>query len=369
VSRAILFVLPSLGGGGAERVVINIINHLNRERWTPVLAVCSGKGILSDLIADDVDVHYFHKVKVRKALPALILLIHKLKPDILFSTLTHLNLAVGLIRPFLPRRIRYIAREGNLPERSLAGESHPFLYKVAYRFLYTGFDAVVAQSRRMKLNMQSYNRIPDELIHVIHNPVDTQVVMEGAAKERPEWPGVGIRLLAAGRLSHQKGFDVLLHTLKGIPGPFSLVLLGEGEERVQLEALATKLGLEERVHFIGFDPNPYRWMAAADLFILSSRYEGFPNVLLEAVSCGLPVTAVTGDTSAQEIVVDGINGTLSHEPTVESLRSAVIRAMDIKWNNDRIREMAAENFSVSSIVKDYETLFERMIQKSKWKSE
>ncbi|MDZ7793205.1 MAG: glycosyltransferase [Spirochaetia bacterium] len=358
MAQKVLFVLPNLHGGGAERVVITLLNRLDPGVWEPVLAAGTSQGELREFIRTNICVYDLGSSRVRSALPALLKLAWKLKPGIIFSTLTHLNLAVSLLRPLLPPSVRLIAREGNLPSRSLQSESRPALYRRAYRLLYCNFDVVVAQSRRMAQDMQQQNLAAASKIRVIHNPVDTEGIRSQAhGQPRPEWPSEGARLLAVGRLTRQKGFDLLLQELAGLNRPWSLVILGEGAERGALEQQVRELGLGERVLLQGFEHNPYRWMAAADLFVLSSRYEGFPNVVLESLSCGTPVASYGGDTSADEIIRDGVDGFLAEPGHKGSLGGAIAAALDTRWDPSSLQESVRQRFGTEHIVAHYKQLF------------
>ena len=362
MAQKILFVLPNLQGGGAERVVITLMNRLDRSHWEPVLAAGSTDGELRDTIHPSISIHDLGSQRVRSALPQLLKLVWRLKPAILFSTLTHLNLAVGLLRPFLPRPLKLVAREGNIPSQSLPHESHPRLYKLAYRRLYRRFDAVIAQSTRMAADMRQLQLVPPAKVRVIYNPVDTAEILRCSQQDAaPEWPAAGVRLLAAGRLDRQKGFDLLLQAVAEVSRPCSLVLLGEGELRADLEAMIEELGLSGRVNLQGFVRNPYRWMAAADLFVLSSRYEGFPNVVLESLSCGTPVAAYGGDTSADEIIRDGVDGILAAPGSVSALHTAIQTAIDKSWDAAALQQSVEQRFGTARIMRAYHELFRSIL--------
>jgi len=364
VSRTVLFVLPSFGGGGAERVIITIANHLNRSEWSPVVVVCDGTGELKHMLASDIGVIDLKKKHVRNAIPSLISVVWKMKPDILLTTLTHLNFAVAMIRPFLPPRTSVIAREANLPRKSLAGESHPRLYQFSYRYIYKRFDIIVAQSEQMQRDIVGSYRISPSRVRVIYNPVDLDTVNRMAAGGSiPNWPSPGMKLLAVGRLAEQKGFDLLLRSIAHMKHRISLVVLGEGDEREHLEHLSRKLGITDRVDFRGYDTNPYRWMRHADLFVLSSRYEGFPNAVLEAMVCGTPVAAFQGDTSVQEIICNEGEGSLTSSSSIESLAAAIDKALDTDWDEDVLKRSIRERFGVKEIVMQYEGLFSSLLSR------
>ena len=140
---------------------------------------------------------------------------------------------------------------------------------------------------------------------IIHNPVDMEKIRNsvGAPVDHPAFRAGGTVLVAAGRLEHEKGFDLLIEAMALLPDTrVQVVILGEGRLESELRALARKHGLDGRVHFAGFQKNPFAWFAKADAFVLSSRYEGFPNVVLEALACGTPVISTPAPGGIRELL-------------------------------------------------------------------
>ncbi len=194
-------------------------------------------------------------------------------------------------------------------------------------------------------------------IRTVPNPIDLEAVRRGAAAEpEPAWPGAaaGPFLLACGKLKPQKDFATLIRAvaLLAAERPLRLVVLGEGEERRRLLALARDLGLAGRLFLPGFVANPFAWMARASLFVLSSRFEGASNVLLEALACGCRVVATDCPSGPRELLAGGRYGRLVPPGDPPALAAALAAALDEPHDPARSRHRAAE-FSVERAVAGY----------------
>ncbi len=357
--RRLLVVLPSLEGGGAERFTVTLLRHIDRSVFTPHLALISASGVyLKDLPADVV-LHDLGKTRVSRALFALVRLIWRVKPAIVFSTLGHMNLIIALLKPALPRSLRLVAREANLVSKNLESERHRTLFTFLYRRLYRRFDTVIAQTELQREDLADNFAVPREALTVIPNPVDVEAVGKAAASAAPPASSDTIRLLAVGRLNVQKGFDLLLKSLALLPANVVLEFAGKGEEEDALRGLAAELQVEDRITWHGFAANPYPLMASADLFVLPSRYEGFPNVLLEALAAGTPAVAFSGSSSAQELIVPGFNGTLADPEDHTSLARAIERAIILVndatgFDRELLRKDMEKRFGVKEVVRRYQ---------------
>ena len=294
--KTVLFLIPTLTGGGAERVIVTLLRHLDRSRFQLTLAVVdSRQAVFRGDVPDDVEFIDLGCTRVRQALPKIIRLIWRRRPDVVFSTLGHLNLALAMLRPLLPRQTRHVARETIVLSHNLPSLSWPSAWAFAYRHFYGRVDRLICQSDDMRTDLVDGFGFPATRAVLIHNPVDVpriQMLARQAIGMDAAWSSAPLRLVAAGRLHPQKGFDVLIEALARLDrSDWRLLLLGEGESRGELENLARKSGIAGRIDFAGFKPNPYPYFAHAHAFVLSSRYEGLPNVILEALACATPVIA------------------------------------------------------------------------------
>lgn len=296
-SRAIsvLVATPSLRGGGSERVVTTLLRHFDPMCVDVMLAVVDGReAALAPDLPSSLRWVDLACNRVLRAVPLLCRLIWHMRPHVVLTTLSHMNLMLAIVKPLLPRSTRLVARESSVLSEVIRSERHPVLWKWAYRRYYPRLDHIVCQSRVMQDDLCKQFGVSRHKTSLIPNPVDLEVIARQSADvaESSHRRSDAVRFVAVGRLVPVKGFDILLQAMYLIDAPqVQLDLLGDGPELPRLRALADSLGLLSRVHFCGFQSNPYRWMRGADALILSSRYEGLPNVVIEALACGTPVVS------------------------------------------------------------------------------
>ena len=284
------FVLPYFDGGGSQRVALNLLRGLPRERFAPELVMFDARGPLRELAPAEAPILDLGAPRLRSAAPRLLRALRARRPDVLFSTFGYVNLALLALRPLLGYRPRLVIREGNTPSESLPRLAFGSAMGVGYRLLYRRADCVICQSRLIAGELERDYGVPRERLALVANPVEEAEIRRRAAPALRR-PGPGLRFVAAGRLTAQKGFDRLLDMFCAVPAPAHLTILGEGGEEAALREQARRLGLAERVSFAGFVADPWPHYAGADAFLLPSRWEGMPNAALEALACGTPVIA------------------------------------------------------------------------------
>jgi len=345
-------------GGGSERFLTILIRNLDKSLFVPILALVEKEGSLIDELPQDIEVIDLKAVKVRYSLVKLIRLIRERGPEVVFSTLPHLNFGIMMGRCAMPAGITFIARETNIPSINIKQSPFPYGFSLLYRWLYPKFDKIVCLCKDMQEDLLNNFELPKKNTVVINNPVDLKAIDEMAQRGRGELPKGVFNILAAGKLKYQKGFDLLLYSMARIKTKkVHLTIMGHGPKENDLKRLVKELDLDSIVTFAGFVKNPYTYMTQADLFVLSSRFEGFPNVLLEANACGIPVVAFDCPGGVREIIEDEINGLRVEAENVSSFAKAVEMAIDTEWKSDLIRTRIEKRFNVRKIVGEYENLF------------
>ena len=289
-ARRIVFVLPSLDGGGAERVSLLFLRGLVRHHSDVHLVLFRGGGAFANLVPTGVTVHELGIDRLRQALLKLVGTLRKLSPALVYSTHGYVNWPLLATRSLSGRQVRLLLREANTPSASLARQKYQPLFRAAYRMLYPSADALICQSTLMRTELRNDFGVPERRLHRIYNPVDLAAIRDGLAPERRS--GNGPRFVAAGLFNYKKGFDRLLDWFALLGEEAHLTLLGEGPLEAELRDQAARLGVGDRITFAGFLPRPWAQFAGADAFLLPSRWEGMPNVALEALACGTPVIAM-----------------------------------------------------------------------------
>jgi glycosyltransferase involved in cell wall biosynthesis len=353
----ILFISPTLTAGGAERVFITLLRHFDRQRFRLTLAVLDTRNaaFLKDVPPDVAFVDLKCR-RVRYAFGKLLRLIWKLRPDVVFSTLNHLNVGLMMTRLFWPRGIKFFIRPTMVVSDSLRESSQATLWHFILGHFMTRADGFIFQSEQLKTDFCATLRTNVSNGIVIHNPVDIQQIrlLSEVSVETGYMNGY-FHLVAAGRLSRQKGFDILIEAMAHLTTKrMCLTILGEGELREELESTVARLGLAGCVHFVGFQANPYPYFKHANLFVLPSRFEGFPNVVLEALACGTPViaTALPGLTE----VLMQIEG-CETVPIGNARTLAAAIARRVEDGHKRVDANSVEAFDVARICRRYERVF------------
>lgn len=325
----LLLVLPSFERGGGERVLLQLAGAFQAAgREVHVVALLGG-GPLRSLVPETVTLHELIEVSEAskglslawKAFPRLAKLIRAIRPHAVLSTMTGTNLLTVLscMRARVPARLV-------LREAASLVNTKSTLKRLAMRSLYRRADGLVAVSSGVAQDLRGLGLAHDR-IHVIRNPVDLDRLQYLAGTGQPvSRPGDEPYLVSLGRLAEQKDHPTLLraYAASALRVSHRLIIVGGGERHEMLKKLADELGLADRVLFTGGMDNPYRVLADADLHILSSRWEGYPNVLLEALALGVPVVSTDCPHGPREMLDGGRYGRLVSVGD----STALARAMD-----------------------------------------
>ena len=334
----VVLVTGSLQGGGAERQLSDMANYWAAKDWTVILATWSGPDVC--------DFYPLH-ARVRRAylnvetsnwaiLPRVCLnlkrmwrlrrLLSELRPDALVSFQTESNLLTIIAGWGLDARLVVSERIQPALHTSVL-----WIWRIMRRLIYRRADTVVAQTRDAALWLQDHCRTK---VSVIPNAL--RILPETFCERR-------CYILAVGRLTRQKGFDLLLRAFARIARDFdgwSLVIIGEGEEREALVRQRRELLLDDRVQFVGQTPDVVNWMAHAGLVVQPSRFEGFPNVVLESMGLGAAVISADCPSGPSELIEDCVNGRLVPVDDVEALAAVMAELIADAGERERLGRAA-----------------------------
>ncbi len=356
--RLVFYIHSLVNFGGAERVFLLLLQNLDRKKFDITLLMCKKEGRYLNEIPRDVEVVSLEEDKTVYAIPKILKFIWKRKPDLFFTIRNILLAAVSKIARVLSPQTKFIVREVIIPSMHNQSEPFPKLFDLGYRILYPWYDRIICQSDDMLEDLKTTYCIKPGKLAKIHNPVDARRISRKLAVDQVEIAdGRRIRLLAMGRLMHQKGFDLLIEAFSRLPEEFCLEILGQGEQREMLQKMIDEKNLAGRISLAGFREDPYSRIAAADIFVLSSRYEGLSNAILEVMLCGTPVVAFNCPGGIQEIVLHGINGLVVPPCDVDSLAEGILKASKTIFSKGKIKNSILGKFALRERVLEYERLF------------
>lgn len=373
-----MIVIHSLKGGGAERVVVNLLKGLSRRDFSMSLLLY--EGTFDYLLPEDVEVITLDIPSSRNILKTtrgFILkiisfsrLIKKNKPDIIFSLLSGTNVVAILARSLSGVHSKVIVSERNHPSLSLKNELYGGTTKLLMKRFYPKAEKIIAISQGIKEDLIKNFNLSAEKIEVIYNPVDIKEIETLSAEELSHpWFNDGLPIIiSVGRLTYQKGHSHLIKVFSIVRQslPCRLFIVGTGEEEEEnLMNMVNALGLKNDVEFLGFQRNPFKYMARSSLFVLSSLYEGFGNVIVEGMALGLPVIATDCPSGPSEIIEHGKNGLLVPLKDERALAQAILYVL----TNDELRKKLsneaktrAQFFALNKRVEQYSDVFLRTSQ-------
>lgn len=361
----LLFVLPALVSGGAERVLINLMNSVDREQYEPSFLSVRDDGELGGLIVQDIPRYNLDATRFVFCLPGLYMAMRKIKPDIVISTMAHMNFAVLLMKPLFPKT-KFLVREAITPSYFL--EKYPrasWLLKAMYRCLYPLAHRVISPTQIVFDEFDGLFGKGWIKPFLLYNPVDTDVMRDSAVHNWPASQSNGaIRFVACGRLVPQKGFDRLIKTLAKTAPPtdWALDIIGMGSQKEELEKLIYACGLGARIRLLGLVLKPHGYFAAADCFLLPSRFEGLPNVVLESLACGTPVIATRESGGITEIAAAARNnGAVTIVGDMGHFAEAMAKVTPLE-KRDPAPSLLPSEFERESIIRRFHVLLDETVK-------
>lgn len=363
--------MPTLGGGGAERTVITLARGMADRGHSVWLLVASANGTLSGEIPKNVALIDLCCGRVIKAMRPLARWLRISRPDILVSTQGHANVVAYIGARTANMDCRLLMREVSTPSinlRHLKG-LRKWAYRALLRYVYRRAGAVVAVSNGAGNDLQEYLSCQLPNIHVIYNPVIASEIRTRALEPiEHSWfkPDAKIPVvLAVGRLTAAKNYSFLLRSFAQVvrEKEARLLILGEGDERADLEKLIHQLGLNEVVDLPGFDVNPFKYMASSALYVMSSNWEGLPGALIQAVMLCPRVISTDCPSGPREILKEGKFGELVPPNDVARMTQEILKALNDEIKREANLEMEEwlKRFSQPRVISEYETIFNQLM--------
>ena len=354
----IALFMPSLHGGGAERVMLDISAELVRRSHAVDLVLARAEGHYRGLVPEGVRLIDLDSHRTAASLLKLVGYLRRERPAALLSTLAHASVIALGAKLMLRGRIRVVPRIANTYGEELASGS--FKHRQALRLLkllLPRADAIVCVSHGVADDLRTAVPAASDSVETIYNPVVSSDLFEKASApvDHPWFNGEDTPvILSVGRLTKVKDHATLLRAFAEVVDfrPARLVILGDGAERDNLLQLAGRYGIAQHVDLPGFKVNPFAYMSRSDVFVLSSRYEGFPNVLVQAMACGTPVVSTDCRSGPAEILDHGKWGKLVPVGGWRSMADAIIETLD-KPVSGAHEVCRASSYSVETSVDRY----------------
>ncbi|QYK50469.1 MAG: glycosyltransferase [Anaerolineales bacterium] len=361
--QRIALLIASFRAGGAERVTINLANELAARQYETYVVVLSAEGPFRSDVSSDIHIVDLKAERALFSLHSLVRFFRTVRPEIFISNLTHLNV-LSIIANKLSANIARVFVVEHSHMSSVVKNGRRFLDKFGplfVKFCYPAADKILAVSQGVADDLAVLGDLSKTRIEVIRN----SIISDDFAREK-QMPVTDVwfqriskpLIVSAGRLVQQKGFDMLIQAIYEIGGiyPVQLVILGEGPERKALEKQIIKLGLQGDVLLPGYVQNPFRYMAKAKVFALSSRSEGFSSVLIEAMACGTSIVSTDCQVGPREILMGGKLGALVPVGDSSAMAQAILSVLDTP--QDPVKLIArAEQYTAKFAADSYISLF------------
>lgn len=357
------FYLFDLNGGGAERVIVTLLNEMHKQNLVVELIVSKKEGPYLLELNPRISITEIGSRSLIYNIYSLYKHVKEKGSSHLVTTMRGPSIVTLIVKIILGTKIKAVIREANTPsqEHAKSGIKHKLLNTLT-RFLYGFSDSIICVSEGVESDFKSfYKKIDTAKISTIYNPVINDAFFEKADSDITTalpWPSTSFYFIAVGRFVDQKDYPTLLQAFHIISKTHdvNLLILGNGPLRLQLITEAKNLGLESRVFCPGFVDNPFPYMKRANCYVLSSRWEGLPNALVQAVSLGLQTISTDCPSGPREILEGGELGILTPIQDVGALAEAmrqVLASPITEEEKQHIKQVALMKYSVASITTQY----------------
>ncbi|MCB9655203.1 MAG: glycosyltransferase [Deltaproteobacteria bacterium] len=355
--KKIAILLPNLRGGGAERMHVMMAREWLARGFEVDFVLLRKEGELLEIVPQPAQVIGLGVERFRNAVWPLCAYLRQHRPSALLAAMWPLTTLAILARRLSRQNMRVIVSDHSILSKGYAGWGmlHRVVLKLSMGLIYPFADARIAVCRGVANDISQLSGIREDRFDVIYNPAANRDDAVKHRVSRPEQLASNAKiLLSVGNLKPAKNYALLIEAFSRMPTHLNaqLCILGEGEQRVRLEQLVREKHLEGKVLMPGFSLNPGAYYQAADLFVLSSNYEGFGNVIVEALEHGVPVVSTDCPSGPREILCDGKYGRLVPVGNADALGQAMQAALQEKPDREALRARARD-FAVDKIADEY----------------
>jgi glycosyltransferase involved in cell wall biosynthesis len=363
--RRVCFVLPSLNGGGAERAAVQVLNGLDAAAWDRSMFLFERTGPYLGDLDPAIALHSSPSPSRGDRWQALRLFIKERAPHVVVAFLSYATTLTAARAAQSGARV--VFNQQTPMTAFLSDEDYQWgggwrrtAFTATSRLTYSAADLIIASSRGVAADLTANFGIDPEAIAVIANPVDLSAVRASAAEAADVPAGAGPLIVAAGRLAAAKNYPMLIDAMQELRRslPARLVILGQGELEPELRRQIAERRLDDAITLLGFHRNPWKFIARAEVFALSSHYEGFGNVLIEAMALAVPVVA-TASAGTRDIVTHGVDGLLVDAHTPQAFAAALASILtdgDIRRRLGDGAAKSAARFDLPAAVARYDAV-------------
>lgn len=355
--------IAHMGIGGAERVCVNLANEFSKNNNVHIVVLNLDNDIYTHQLDSQVMVHELGCSRLRYSFVPILRYIKRNKPEFLLVFGNEMGIILNKLKKLHLINIDIFVRVLNNLNISLDKEDSVSV--VVERYLQSAqkqladMSGVICQCQAMKEMLIDKNILPDDKVNVIYNPVSSSLISQvDSLRENQQSSSKG-RITFIGRIDPQKQPEHLLKAMSIIHRTHPdavLRIVGDGVLLEQMKTETDSLGLNEYVIFDGIRKDMENVYSESDVVILSSKYEGMPNSLIEAIGCGIPVVSYDCPIGPSEIIIDGTNGYLVKQNDIEDLAQKIILALDTEWDSVAIKQTCSK-FDVKNICESYYSLF------------
>ena len=356
--KKIFFLIPFLQKGGSEKVIINLANNFSSKGFECTIIVLNSKSDYTFLIKPKVKIKNLNTNRVFFSFFKLRKFLLNTNPDVVISALTHINVLVCLSSIFMKHKVIVLE---HIPVISHIKQKwfNLIVYILAI-FAYKFSDYVISSCKQLNQDLEKYLLISKDKIKTFYCPVVSDEYIDLSKEKIEESNFINLKnnykiIVSVARLEDQKDYYSAILSIKNLIDQnykIKYFILGKGSLEKKLKKLVNKLNLQNNVFFLGFKPNPYKYILKSDLFLITSKYEAFGVVIVESLMLGIPIVATDCYCGPSEIISSNKYGELAKVGDIVSISNAIKKALDKEYNKKDLKNRS-NFFSVDNISNMY----------------